>query len=245
MSVSVRQYIDAVLEHLAVEERYKRRIADDLMAQIEEAAKYESLDAVLARMGAPEQVAAEFMDSMLPDKDAVIDRLIRERARLLRMIPRIYEFRTHAEWFGLPLIHIKFRRGRYSAPCVARGVIAIGDVAVGAVALGGLAFGGFAFGGLAAGVVALAGIALGGLSLGGIAVGLGAVGGVAVGQIAIGGVAVGVAAIGGEARGRYIIEVGRHGVVQIARGQVQALIQRAFPEIPGWVSNLLSWPFGR
>src|SRR5512139_3330034 len=51
-----------------------------------------------------------------------------------------YEYKSQAELFGLPLIHIA--QGidpKTGAPRVAKGIIAIGNIAVGVIALGGLA----------------------------------------------------------------------------------------------------------
>lgn len=104
-----------------------------------------------------------------------------------------YEYRSQAEIFGWPLIHVAQgvdpATGR---PRVARGIIAIGNVAIGLFALGGLAAGGIAFGGLSLGALAIGGIALGGVSLGGLSVAVVlAVGGAAIStQYAIGGLAL-------------------------------------------------------
>jgi hypothetical protein len=104
-----------------------------------------------------------------------------------------YEYKSKAEIFGLPLIHIvqgyDTQTGR---PRVAKGIIAIGNIAVGVFALGGFALGGFALGGLALGVIALGGLAVGGVSLGGVCLGLAlAIGGIAVSTfVAMGGIAL-------------------------------------------------------
>src|SRR5690242_15879632 len=59
-----------------------------------------------------------------------------------------YEYKSEAELFGWPLIHIA--QGvdpNTGAPRVAKGIIAIGNMAVGVLALGGLAIGGISIGG--------------------------------------------------------------------------------------------------
>ncbi|HKJ26013.1 MAG TPA: zinc ribbon domain-containing protein [Anaerolineales bacterium] len=105
-----------------------------------------------------------------------------------------YEYRSQAELFGLPLVHIA--RGydqETGRPIIARGVIAIGNVAFGLLfALGGIAFGGIAFGGLGVGLLAIGGFAIGGIALGGGAVGaLFAAGGMAISMFyAVGGLAL-------------------------------------------------------
>lgn len=104
-----------------------------------------------------------------------------------------YEWKSEAEFFGWPLIHIaQGYDSETGRPRVARGVIAIGDIAIGGLALGGAAFGG----------VTLGGFSLGLLSIGGMAVGLfAALGGGAIGGlIALGGLAISPGyAIGGLA----------------------------------------------
>ncbi len=80
-----------------------------------------------------------------------------------------YEYKSEAELFGLPLIHIA--QGidpQTGAPRIAKGIIAIGNIAVGVFALGGLAFGGLTIGGISIGLLALGGFALG-YAIGGLA----------------------------------------------------------------------------
>ena len=112
-----------------------------------------------------------------------------------------YEYKSEAEFFGLPLIHIA--RGidpKTGAPRVAKGIIAIGNLAVGVFALGGLAVGGFAIGGASIGLFALGGFALGGVTFGGVSIGaLLAFGGLAVSAAyAVGGLALAPNYIGGN-----------------------------------------------
>src|SRR5688500_10543173 len=71
-----------------------------------------------------------------------------------------YEYKSEAELFGLPLIHIA--QGidpQTGTPRVARGIIAIGNMAIGVFALGGFALGGVTIGGASVGVFALGGLA--------------------------------------------------------------------------------------
>jgi tRNA A-37 threonylcarbamoyl transferase component Bud32 len=118
-----------------------------------------------------------------------------------------HEYRSRANLFGWPLLHIAFgidpATGRTRT---AKGVIAIGDRAIGLLAIGGAALGMFAFGGVAVGLFALGGAALGVLAaLGGLAVGGASFGGLAIGVIALGGGAVGLYAFGGEAWGLHLL----------------------------------------
>ena len=128
-----------------------------------------------------------------------------------------YEYKSEAEIFGWPLIHIA--QGidpETGAPRVARGVIAIGNMAIG----------GLAIGGLAAGVVTLGGLSLGLFSLGGVAIGvLIAAGGLALsGGLAIGGAAISLAyAIGGLALAPHFL--GGNGMDP----EFLQLLERLFP----------------
>lgn len=127
-----------------------------------------------------------------------------------------YEYRSHIELFGLPLVHISFGLWR---PRPARGIFAVGNVAAGVVAVGGLAAGGFAFGGVSLGLLALGGLALGGISIGGLALGLFALGGGAIGVWAVGGLAVGqTAALGGAAFAPYALGESASGAFAVSTG---------------------------
>ncbi len=112
-----------------------------------------------------------------------------------------YEYKSEAELFGLPLIHIA--QGvdlKTGAPRVAKGIIAIGNLAVGVFALGGLAVGVVTLGGGSIGVLALGGFAVGGITLGGVSIGaLLAFGGLAISTAyAIGGLALAPNFLGGN-----------------------------------------------
>ncbi len=123
-----------------------------------------------------------------------------------------YEYRSEAQLFGLPLVHIATGLDPFTGRRrVARGIIAIGDMAVG----------GFALGGCAVGVIALGGVGVGLFSLAGLAVGvLLAVGGLALGGIALGGLAIGGIALGGGAFGYYALGGGAFGAHPLG-GNVQ------------------------
>lgn len=112
-----------------------------------------------------------------------------------------YEYKSEAELFGLPLIHIA--QGidpKTGMPRVAKGILAIGNIAIGVFALGGVALGAFTIGGASIGLIALGGLALGGATLGGLSIGaLLALGGLAISPAyAIGGLALAPHFIGGN-----------------------------------------------
>src|SRR5512147_2724914 len=112
-----------------------------------------------------------------------------------------YEYKSEAELFGLPLIHIA--QGidpKTGAPRIAKGIIAIGNIAIGVIALGGLALGGITIGGASIGLLAFGGFALGGAALGGLSIGaILALGGLAISPAyAVGGLALAPHFIGGN-----------------------------------------------
>ena len=121
-----------------------------------------------------------------------------------------YEYKSEAELFGLPLIHIaQGINPKTGMPRVAKGIVAIGNIAIGVFAMGGLAIGGIAFGGGAIGLLSLGGFRLGGIALGGLSVGLlAAFGGLAVSfGYAMGGLALAPHFIGGSGADPQFIEL--------------------------------------
>ena len=115
-----------------------------------------------------------------------------------------YEYRSQAELFGLPWIHVASGWDPEThRPRCARGIVAVGPRALGVLAIGGAALGLFAVGGVSAGFFSLGGLSLGLLlAIGGCAIGTGvSAGGMALGLIALGGCAVGLVAAGGAAFG--------------------------------------------
>jgi hypothetical protein len=46
-----------------------------------------------------------------------------------------WEYKSRAEWFGLPLLHISFKYRPNRVPVVAKGVVAIGQFAVGLITI--------------------------------------------------------------------------------------------------------------
>ncbi|HEX3047052.1 MAG TPA: hypothetical protein VHY08_20030 [Bacillota bacterium] len=250
MSEQVESFINEVLERMVVDDQLKKRIAQDLRSHITEASRNQSVEEVLGQMGGAAEVAREFMDSVYEDKSEVIERLIRERLKLNQLLQSYMEYRSKIRLFGLPLVHIKFRRyqGLRSKPGIAKGIIAIGDIAVGVLAIGGLSCGGFsfggltlgllAFGGMSAGVVAIGGFTTGILAIGGFACGLGAIGGFTTGLIAEGGFAKGVVAIGSRAVGKYILNI-----KEVQPEQVRALIHQAYPHLSEWIVKIFTLYF--
>ena len=113
-----------------------------------------------------------------------------------------YEYKSEAELFGWPLIHIaQGINPETGAPRIAKGIIAIGNLAIGGLALGGIAAGGITLGGISLGVFSFGGIAIGVLAAaGGLALGGGfAIGGLAISLMyAIGGLALAPHYIGGN-----------------------------------------------
>jgi hypothetical protein len=118
-------------------------------------------------------------------------------------------WRSRAELFGLPLVHVALGGDPATGAMrgVARGIIAVGDIAFGGLAIGGAAFGGVTFGGFSLGIASIGGAAIGILlGLGGFATGYVALGGMAIGYYAMGGLALGAHALGANFQDPEAIE---------------------------------------
>jgi hypothetical protein len=113
----------------------------------------------------------------------------------------VWEYRSRATLFGLPLVHCRGGKvpGQKMQPAI--GWIAFGEVAYGILyASGAVAVGGISTGGVSVGIISFGGFGFGLLTFGGIALGGIAIGGAAIGLIASGGIALGWhAALGGVA----------------------------------------------
>lgn len=241
-------YVQDVLDNILADEKMKERIKSDLTLQLNEACETEDVDVVLAGMGSPAEVAREFMDSIYENKSEIIDDLIREHRKVRQMRSGIYEYKSKATLFGLPLVHVKVNR--YGGkPCVAKGILAIGTISIGIVSIGAIPIGILSIGGAAIGVISLGGLALGlllgiggfsagALAIGGFAAGLGAVGGFALGEIAVGGYARGTVAIGAKVWGKYTLVT--HHLDAETKQAVFSLIKTAFPGLPDWIAQLFA-----
>jgi RNA polymerase sigma factor (sigma-70 family) len=111
-------------------------------------------------------------------------------------LPLVWEYRSRATLFGLPLVHCRGGKlpGEKAKPAVgwiafgevAYGILfANGAVAVGAISMGGMSIGIISFGGFGIGLLAFGGFALGGVAMGGAAIGMIASGGIALGGAAL------------------------------------------------------------
>ncbi|MFP4974430.1 helix-turn-helix domain-containing protein [Paenibacillus sp. CN-4] len=172
-----------------------------------------------------------------------------------------YEYKSRRTLFGLPLVHIHIGRGLK----VAKGILAVGNVSVGIlslglvsagilslgvisgglIGLGALAFGLLlAAGGLSVGTVAIGGIALGVFACGGLALGMFSLGGAAVAShVAIGGYANGHIAIGDTVKGAYTILAPEDNLGGVSSEQVRQLLRQEYPNLWGWIRDLLVFPF--
>jgi hypothetical protein len=243
----IKSYVNEVLSYIIADNRMKKRIRDDLLSQLNEAANTEDIDSVIGRMGDPKDVAREFMDSIYDDKSEIFEEIMSDRSDNAMFIKRIYEYKSKRTVFGIPLVHIKI--SRYGRPSVAKGIIAIGTISIGIISIGAIPIGVISLGGLALGLVtfggasiglllALGGFAAGAVAIGGITLGLGAIGGIAIGKIAIGGVAKGTVAIGDEVFGDYVLKINHLGPETSA--EAAAVIRSAFPGLPDWIIDLIS-----
>jgi RNA polymerase sigma factor (sigma-70 family) len=122
----------------------------------------------------------------------------------------VLEYRTTAQFLGLPLLHLRFGGPPATRCRPVRAWIAFGDVAFGGLfASGGVAIAPICFGGFALGVAVLGGFAVGALTYAGYGLGIWAVGGFVMGWWAIGGCAVAwTASLGGVSIAREFAQGG-------------------------------------
>jgi hypothetical protein len=200
MNEKIDSYINTIIENMVIDDGLKERVAQDLHTHINEASQEQSVDEILGKIGSPEEVAREFMETIYEDKNEVIERLIQERLKLKQLFKdAFYEFKTKTKLFGLPLIHIKVRkiRGYGNKYGIAKGIIAIGDYASGVIAIGGFCYGVICIGGYCLGIIPIGGLCAGLISLGGFSLGLASFGGFAAGIWSLGGFSAGIYTLGG------------------------------------------------
>ena len=136
------------------------------------------------------------------------------------------EFKSHATFLGLPLLH--YTRGicpETGRRVIAKGVVGVGRLATGILAIGHASFGLIAIGQLGLGVL---------LGLGQGATGLYAIGQAAIGLLfGLGQVATGEIAIGQLAYGKYVL-------AQMGYGDFVWSTKRADPEAVVFFKSLLA-----
>jgi len=156
----------------------------------------------------------------------------------------VLEYRTRAEFLGLPLLQVCFG-GPWPRCSPVKAWIALGDVAFGGLfAFGGVAVAPVSFGGFALGLAVLGGFAAGVLAYAGFGIGVWAVGGVVLGWWSVGGCAVASAAsVGGIAIAREFalggIAIARHANEAPAQTYTgtSAFFQIAYRLVTTWL-----WP---
>jgi hypothetical protein len=173
MMMKKEKYINEILQYIDTDRKTKKRIKEDLEMRIEEAIDQDPYFNLVESMGAPLDVANEFMENLGIENG--------------NPHHYVYEYKSEKTLFGLPLVHIHYSGGRGSR--MAKGIVAIGDMAVGVVSLGGVSIGLISIGGVSIGALALGGVAIGGVALGGVALGLVALGGAAFGLLKVFGAA--------------------------------------------------------
>jgi len=173
---------------------------------------------------------------------------------------RFYEYKSKRSLFGLPIVHVNIGGGMKKA----KGIIAVGNNATGIVAVGLLSKGVISFGLLSLGLISIGVFALGILfAAASVAVGIFAVGAIAVGIISIGAVSIGMfsmgacsvasnIAVGDYANGyiaighiahgakTFIDNSPKHDLSTINRSDVKAVINKEYPNIWPWISDLMT-----
>lgn len=178
MNFNKKLYVEEVLRLIAAPRKVKKRVKEDLDQRIDEALEEDTFYDVYKHMGTPEELAEEFNANLETDKDLFGVSIGIPYSKI-----KAYEYKSKANIFGLPLLHINTGGAYMSNRAV--GVIAIGDVAIGVVSFGGVSTGVIAIGAVAVGPLALGAVAVGGIALGGVAVGAYAFGVVAIGLIKV------------------------------------------------------------
>lgn len=153
-----------------------------------------------------------------------------------------FEYKSRRTVRGLPLVHINFGAGRYTA----KGIFALGNKAVGVVAGGFLSVGVVSFGLISAGLLALGTFSVGVLAFGALAAGVIAFGGSACGMYAVGGAAdASHISCGGYSTSAHVAigDVVR-GAVEVSASapaaEVRELIMKELPETPGFIADMFS-----
>jgi len=204
------------------------------------------------------------VDSLLKDVEPQADRENNVSAPYWSTRGRVYEFKSEAEMFGMPLVHIHIGFGAKKA----KGVIAIGNLATGLISIGLLSTGLISFGLLSLGLISAGILSLGLLiSTGTIALGGLAIGAVSIGIVSIGAVSIGMYSLGAAAIATRVA-VGDHAYAPIAVGrvvsgvtefidtsadrnfstinaaEVRAAITTQYPDTWNWVVGLMTWFLG-
>ena len=153
-----------------------------------------------------------------------------------------FEYKSRRTVRGVPLVHINFGAGRYTA----KGIFALGNKAVGVVAGGFLSVGVVSFGLISAGLLALGTFSVGVLAFGALAAGVIAFGGASAGWLAFGGAAdASHISCGGYSTSAHVAigDVVR-GAVEVSESapaaEVRELIMKELPETPGFIADMFS-----
>lgn len=217
------RYVKDVLSHMSVDRKMKMRIHEDLMELVIDRCHKDEMDPV-DYLGSPAEMAKDFMEGMGSQYN------IREKR----------EYKSDAQIFGIPIVHINYEQNG-----VAKGIFAVGGVSIGVFSFGGLSLGIFGFGGLSltlltsiGGISVSGGMAIGGLAVGGII----AAGGAAISSmLAMGGLAIGKLAIGDVTRGLINIYQSSGTGQYLFRlplentESVLAVIREEFPRMPEFI----------
>lgn len=242
--MTVKQYVDLIVERSGLPSRYKRRLREDLTVEINQGIEAgETLEQIMMRMGTPEEITENIAEGYFGE--------IQEKAYI--------EYRSKATLFGLPFIHVVksrhyFRQTRigFSSTNIrlsdiptAKGIIAIGMKAKGIIAFGNFTMGIISIGNLSLGLITIANIGLGLAALGNLGIGLLlALCNVGAGIFSAGNLIFGYAAIGNLAMGQYCIghEVVGNEVFQVKNfyrqiDEITAFIHQL--DIPAYLSKYL------
>ncbi len=154
-----------------------------------------------------------------------------------------YEYKSKLQIRGVPLVHINFGLGMYTA----KGIIAIGNIAIGLISLGFLSLGIIAFGLLAIGLIALGLLSLGIVSCAVISFGIFSFGAIAFGYLSFGAVAIGKYSLGACALGEISYGAYASGnvafntenmTITFTKEEIKTMLEAYDKNIPNFIKNL-------
>lgn len=227
-------YIRRVVSKIGCGSKMKRQIEEDLLNTLLEKQAIKGVDDPYELLGDPSEVAEEFKENLG----------IKENMKYGLYLDG-FEYISKRSLFGVPLVHINFKRFGVAKGIVAIGAVSIGVISIGAVSIGLVGIGAIALSLLLsmAGMAISLGASIGGLaisvffSLGGLAIAkYMAVGGLAIGDISIGGVAKGIISVYRQnGTGTYTFKA------PADSGLVINAVKKVYPNISSFVVNVIKF----
>lgn len=203
------EYLNELEYHLSLSPKACNEVIMDLLERIEDEEKEGvNIEAILEKMGTPQELAKELNETYFTTKDI-----------------EYFEYKSNKK-SKFPLIHIVIKnklnkkvnsrskipvaRGGIAFGRHAQGVISIGIFSQGIISLGLISMGVISGGPISIGVVAMGILALGGISIGTLAIGVMALGNFLCGYSTFGNIVVGKFAFGNIVSGDVEVPIGNN-----------------------------------